>query len=72
VNDCEQAAIRMMQQHCAAGLSLRQIVATLNRAFITTKQEGLWQANTVWSQFRHPVKATSHEMPWLGQPWHDQ
>jgi len=47
VNDCEQAAIRMMQQHRAAGLSLRQIVATLNRAFISTKQEGLWQANTV-------------------------
>jgi hypothetical protein len=37
----------MMQQHRAAGLSLHQIVSTLNQAFIPTKQNGFWQANTV-------------------------
>jgi hypothetical protein len=46
-NGAEQATIRMMREHRAAGLSLRQIVDTLNQAFIPTKQNGLWQANTV-------------------------
>lgn len=46
-NDAEQSVIRMMQQHRAAGLSLYQIVSTLNQAFIPTKQNGFWQANTV-------------------------
>ena len=46
-NDAEQAAIRMMQKRRAAGLSLRQIISTLNQSFIPTKQRGIWQANTV-------------------------
>ena len=46
-NDAEQAAIRMMQKRRAAGLSLRQIISTLNQSFIRTKQRGIWQANTV-------------------------
>ena len=46
-NEAEHAAIRMMQQYRAARLSLRHIVGTLNQAFIPTKQNGSWQANTV-------------------------
>jgi Recombinase len=46
-NDAEQAAIHVMREHRAAGLSLRQIVGVLNRATVPTKQNGAWQANTV-------------------------
>jgi len=37
----------LSKQHRASGLSLREIVSALNQKFIATKQNGLWQANTV-------------------------
>ncbi len=46
-SDTEQAAIRMMREYRAGGLSLREIAGALNQAFIPTKQNGFWQANTV-------------------------
>jgi hypothetical protein len=46
-NSAEQAAIRMMRQGRAAGLSLREIAASLNQKLVPTKQNGIWQANTV-------------------------
>jgi hypothetical protein len=46
-NSIEQAAIQMMRQCRAGGLSLREIVANLNQRLIATKQNGIWQANTV-------------------------
>ena len=46
-NDAEQAAIRIMRQHRAGGLSLREIAGNLNLKLIPTKQNGIWQANTV-------------------------
>ena len=46
-NGAEQAAIRMMRQHRARGLSLREIAGNLNQRLIPTKQNGIWQANTV-------------------------
>jgi Recombinase len=46
-NKAEQAAIRMMPKQRAGGLTLRQIVGALNQAFVPTKQNGAWQANTV-------------------------
>ena len=52
-NDAEQAAIRMMQKRRIAGLSLRQIISTLNQSFIPTKQRGIWQANTVRKILAH-------------------
>jgi hypothetical protein len=53
-NDTEQAAIGMMQEHRAGGLSLRrEIVGVLNQAFIPTKQNGEWQANTVRKILAH-------------------
>jgi predicted DNA-binding protein YlxM (UPF0122 family) len=46
-NGAEQAAIRMMRQYRAGGLSLREIAGNLNLKLIPTKQNGIWQANTV-------------------------
>jgi hypothetical protein len=46
-NQAEQAAIRMMRQYRAGGLSLREIAGNLNLKLIPTKQNGIWQANTV-------------------------
>lgn len=46
-NGTEQAAIRMMRQYRAGGLSLREIAGNLNLKLIPTKQNGIWQANTV-------------------------
>ena len=46
-NEAEQAAIRMMREQRTGRLSLRAIAEVLNRAFIPTKQNGVWQANTV-------------------------
>ena len=46
-NGLEQAAIRMMRQYRAGGLSLREIAGNLNLKLIPTKQNGVWQANTV-------------------------
>lgn len=46
-NGAEQAAIRMMRQYRSGGLSLREIAGNLNLKLIPTKQNGIWQANTV-------------------------
>jgi type II secretory pathway predicted ATPase ExeA len=46
-NAAEQGAIRMMLRHRANGLSLREIAGTLNQRLVPTKQNGIWQANTV-------------------------
>jgi predicted DNA-binding protein YlxM (UPF0122 family) len=46
-NGPEQAAIRMMRQYRVGGLSLREIAGNLNQGLIPTKQNGIWQANTV-------------------------
>ena len=46
-NSAEQAAIRMMRQYRAGGLSLREIAGSLNLKLIPTKQNCVWQANTV-------------------------
>ncbi len=46
-NGAEQAAIRMMRQYRAGGLSLQEIAGNLNLKLIPTKQNGIWQANTV-------------------------
>jgi len=46
-NGAEQAAIRMMRQYKAGGLSLREIAGNLNLKLIPTKQNGVWQANTM-------------------------
>jgi predicted DNA-binding protein YlxM (UPF0122 family) len=43
----EQAVIRMMRQYKAVGLSLREIASNLNQKLVPTKQNGVWQANTV-------------------------
>jgi len=43
-NSIEQNAIRLMRQHRAGGLSLREIAGNLNLKLIPTKQNGLWQA----------------------------
>ena len=37
----------MMRQYRAGGLSLRKITGNLNLKVIPTKQNGVWQANTV-------------------------
>jgi hypothetical protein len=46
-NGAEQAAIRMMRQYRAGGLSLREIADNLNLKLVPAKQNGVWQANTV-------------------------
>ena len=46
-NGAEQAAIRMMRQYRVDRLSLRKIAGNLNEKLIPTKQNGIWQANTV-------------------------
>jgi hypothetical protein len=46
-NSAEQSAIRMMRQYRAGGLCLREIASNLNLKLIPTKQNGIWQANTV-------------------------
>jgi len=46
-NGAEQMAIRMMRQCRAGGLTLREIADRLNLKLIPTKQNGIWQANTV-------------------------
>jgi len=52
-NSGEQAAIRMMRQYRAGGLSLREIAGNLNLKLIPTKQNGIWQANTVREILAH-------------------
>ena len=46
-NGAEQTTIRMMRQYRAGGMSLREIAGNLNLKLIPTKQNGVWQANTV-------------------------
>jgi hypothetical protein len=45
--DTSQAAIRIMRQYRACGLSLREFAGELNQRLIPIKNSGLWQANTV-------------------------
>ena len=46
-NGAEQTTIRMMRQYRAGGMSLREIAGNLNQKLVPTKQNGVWQANTV-------------------------
>jgi hypothetical protein len=46
-NSAEQTAIRMMPQYRAGGLSRREIAGSLNQRLVPTKNNGIWQANTV-------------------------
>ena len=46
-NSAEQATIRWIRQCRSGGLSLRWIADKLNQMLIPTKQNGVWQANTV-------------------------
>jgi len=46
-NGAEQTTIRMMRQYRAGGLSLREIAGSLNLKLVPTKNNGVWQANTV-------------------------
>ena len=46
-NTQEQAAIRVMRQLRASGATLREVTEELNRRLVPTKNNGLWQANTV-------------------------
>ena len=46
-NGGEQAAIRIMRQYRAGGLSLREIAGNLNLMLIPSKQNVVRQANTV-------------------------
>lgn len=46
-NKAEQDVIRMMRQYRVGGLSLRKIAGNLNQRLVPTKNNGIWQANTV-------------------------
>ena len=46
-NKGEQEVIRMIRQFRTSGLSLWKIADELNRRLIPTKNNGIWQANTV-------------------------
>lgn len=46
-NKAEQVVIRMIRQYRVGGLSLRQIAGKLNQRLTPTKNNGVWQANTV-------------------------
>ncbi len=46
-NKAEQVVIRMIRQYRVGGLSLRQIAGELNQRLTPTKNNGVWQANTV-------------------------
>jgi len=46
-NKAEQAVIRMIRQYRVGGLSLQQIAGKLNQRLTPTKNNGVWQANTV-------------------------
>ena len=52
----------MMRQDRAGGLSLRAIAASLNLQLIPTKQNGVWQANTVREILAH-AKYRNHARP---------
>ena len=46
-NEKEQETIRMIKQLNSNGLSLRGIGKELNKRLIPTKNNGIWQANTI-------------------------
>ena len=46
-NKTEQEVIRMIRQFRASGLSLWKIAGELNRRLVPTKNNGIWQVNTV-------------------------
>ena len=46
-NPDEQQIIRMMRQYACLGKSFRGIARELNRKLVPTKNNGIWQANTV-------------------------
>ena len=46
-NPQEQEVIREIKQMRATGFSLREIAKELNKKLIPTKNNGIWQANTV-------------------------
>jgi len=66
-NSAEQAAIRMMRQYKAGGLSLREIAGNLSQRLIPTKKNGIWQANTVRGHL--PVRDTGSSSPDLRSRW---
>ena len=43
----------MMRQNREGGLTLREIAGKLNQKLIPTKQNGIWQANTVRGILAH-------------------
>ena len=46
-NKEEQNIIRTIRQYRVGGFSLRHIAKELNRLLVPTKNNGVWQANTV-------------------------
>jgi hypothetical protein len=46
-DSAEQKIIRMMQQYVSIGKSLRTIAEELNRKLVPTKNNSIWQVNTV-------------------------
>jgi hypothetical protein len=46
-NKAEQGVPRLIRQYRVGGLSLRQIADQLNGHLLATKNNGIWQANTV-------------------------
>ena len=48
-NRAEQSAILLMRQLRESGLTLRDVADELNRRLVPTKNNGIWQANTVRS-----------------------
>ena len=46
-NQEEQEVIRIIKQLRASGLLLREIARELNKRLVPTKNNGIWQANTV-------------------------
>ena len=55
-NRKEQEAIRTVRQLRAAGLTLRDIAAHLNRKLVATKRGGVWDPNTVRKILHRPSK----------------
>ena len=46
-NKEEQEVIRIIKQLRASGLSLKGVARELNKRLVPTKNNGIWQANTV-------------------------
>ena len=47
IDESRLIKITITRQYLAGGLSLREIAGNLNQKLIPTKQNGIWQANTV-------------------------